>query len=54
MWFYHDVDDEAASSDGASEKVPVENLDHSSAAAGSSAEPQQALSLVCDEWDFFQ
>lgn len=42
-------DDEAASSDGASEKVPVENLDHSSAAAGSSAEPQQALSLVCDD-----
>lgn len=42
-------DDEAASSDGASEKVPVENLDHSSAAAGSSTEPQQALSLVCDD-----
>ena len=32
-----------------SEKIPVENYDASSSGAGSSAQPQQALSLVCDE-----
>ena len=31
------------------DKIPVENYDSSSSAAGSSAQPQQALSLVCDE-----
>lgn len=42
-------DDKSASSEGASEKVPIENADHSSDAAGPSEQPQQALSLVCDD-----
>lgn len=35
--------------EGQSEKVPVENSDQPSDAASTSEQPQQALSLVCDE-----
>lgn len=41
--------DSATQGAEATDKMPVENYDSSSSAAGSSAQPQQALSLVCDE-----
>ena len=48
LFIYH-VLDESAMPEGESEKVPVENSEQPSVAAGSSVQPQQALSLVCDE-----
>jgi len=52
VWYYDiSLVGESATQEavGESEKVPVENSELSTDAAGSSDQPQQALSLICDE-----